>query len=73
MIPDSFGAFGRSLQERSIPFIRSDVITNEIPYIDFFAPKSIFKGLIQFYKINQLVVSYPLERANLQPFFGLGI
>ena len=54
-VPDAFGTFSRFLQERGIPSVGCDVFTNEITDIDFFAPKPVGKGFVQFHKFILLV------------------
>ena len=45
-VPYGFCAFGRSFEERCISVVRSDVMTYEISYVDFAAPKTVFKDLV---------------------------
>ena len=50
------------MQERRISIIGSDIVADKVPHIDFFAPKSVIKGFIQFhnkiFKDNEIAFVY---------------
>ena len=48
-VPKMLGTLGRSLQEGCVPGVGCDVFTHKITYVDFFAPKPVNEGFVQFH------------------------
>ena len=48
-VPNAFGTFRWSLQERGIPCVGGDVLADKVSHVDFFAPKPVNEDLVQFH------------------------